>query len=300
MQTYQFFKDPCFENGFIVHGPRHEDGYIAAYPGHGAEQSVPRWMFGQWGVYRHPLTAATPRTALPGGGYRYTTDTMDLQVRPSGSPCRLRMEQRAGREYQGAVRKQGEDWPHFLLEQRNMHVGAPRLGQLDKLLYTADFKLEYCRCNMPDDRLDPGLHTAQVSHYFTVAPADAVDVPPPAGGQYFWFGLPYFDARWPLMPGQLHLDDGKADCSGMMIVCPPQTEFCTVPAAEGRWQHYRTDLLPYIRRALEAAQSKGLHTDWRWQDLVITSNNFGFELPGDYDAAMCIGQLSLEGVWPAE
>ena len=285
MRPHQFFADPCFENGFDVHGARHEEGIVACYPGFGA--AAPRWQLAQWGVYKNPLTAATPRIALPDGGYAYSTPTITVEVHPAGGDCLLRLEQRTLPEYGPRPRQRGEDWPHLLIDQLHLDEGAPALGELHSLTYTAALRLEYCRCHATPAQLDAGLHTAQVSHYFTVAD--------PATGDYFWFGIPYFDARWPSMPPQLQIDGGKPDCTQKMIACDAQTVYTHATAASGAWLLYQKDILPLMRDAMAAAQAKGVLTGSRFEEMKLTSTNLGFEMPGTYDAAIQLRSLSLVG-----
>lgn len=279
--------DAEFQNGFAVYGPRHEDGLIAQYAGASETTGKQVWNIAQWAVYKHPLTAKTERRDLPGGGYIYETETMKLSVGDK-SDYLIRLEQRAQKEYLGHVRQFGEEWPHFLLEQHLCADCEPALGELSKLDYEISFRLDYEKCNMrrEDMNLD-NMHHAQVTHYWAIADLDTMD--------WFWFGLNFYDSRFDLFPGYLHADEGKADASGRMIYVEKQETFSKQRAKDGEWMDINIDILPLIRKAVQAAKDKGSLESARFERMKIISTNIGFEMMGDFDAAFMLRKLRLRG-----
>lgn len=283
----EMFSDTDFTNGFAVYGPRHEDGIIAQYAGASETTGKQAWNIAQWAVYRHPLTSESQRTDLPGGGFIYETPTMKLSVRDSDKYL-IRMEQRAGREYLGHVRQYGEEWPHFLLEQHACADMEPTLGELNALEYESSFRLDYAECNMrAEDMNIDNMHHAQVTHYWAIADIDRMD--------WFWFGLNFYDSRFDLFPGYLHIDEGKADASNKMIYVEPQKTFTTQTAKSGEWMDIQLDILPLIKKAVTLAKAKGCLENAEFENMKIISTNLGFEMMGDFDAAFMLRKLSLTG-----
>ena len=283
----EMLQDADFQNGFAVYGPRHEDGMIAQYAGTSETTKKQAWNIAQWAVYRHPLTAETKRIDLPGGGFIYETPTMKLSVRDNGEYL-IRMEQRAEQEYRGHVRKFGEEWPHFLLEQHAVAECEPMLGELNALEYEVSFRLDYEKCNMRKEDMNlNNMHHAQVTHYWAIADLEKMD--------WFWFGLNFYDSRYDLFPGYLHVDEGKADASNKMIYVERQETFSHQRAKDGEWMEISVDILPLIEKAVKAAKAIGCLKDVRFENMKIISTNLGFEMMGNFDAAFMLRKLSLTG-----
>ena len=285
MKTVDFFQDKHLMHGFAVHGPHHEDGFWAQYPG--MEEGQQRWELAQWGTYKHPLTKDTPRTELPGGGFQYENESVTVKVHPADAEYDIRLELRTTSEYEGYIRKDGEDWPHLLLEQRLIGPYTPCLGELDRLVLHNELRIDYCVNHMDMTQFVADRHVAQVHHYFTVE-----DV---ATGDYLWFGVPFFDMRYQSFPGYRHIDCGKADATGKLIYTIPQAEVTSADARDFEWITYDVDLLPYIRQALDYAQSQGYLTQFKFENMKITSNNIGFEMFAEYNAAYELRNISLTG-----
>lgn len=279
-------RDPKFENGFAVYGPRHEDGMTAQYAGVNKTTGVQAWNIAQWANYRNPLNENTPRIRYENGGFRYETPTSRVDVH-NLDDCLIRMELRASEEYQGRVRKEGEEWPHLLLEQNDVIDFYPPMGEWKRLDYRISIMPEYIRSNMNAEDVSPALHAAQLSHYFAIWDSDA--------GDGFWFGITFLDNRYGVFPGYMSEDVGKADCTHKMIAVDPILTYTQTPPALGQWTDIHADLLPRIRQAVQKAQSRGFLLNARFENMRIASTNIGLEIPGNYNAAFKIRELSLLG-----
>lgn len=279
-------RDNEFENGFAIYGPRHEDGMTAQYAGVSKTTGVQAWNIAQWANYNHPLDAKTTRTNLENGGFVYETPSCKLSVRDSDQYL-IRMELHTDSEYQGRVRKHGEDWPHLLLEQSDVIDYYPSMGELNKLHYKISIMPEYLKCNMKEEDINPLLHAAQLSHYFAMFDTVAQDG--------FWFGITFWDNRHEIFPGFLSEDLGKADCTHKMIAVEPILTYTDKPPRLGEWTDIECDLLPYMKQAVEKAKSRGFMKEAQFERLKIASTNIGLEIPGNYDMAFQIRSLSLLG-----
>lgn len=278
--------DSTFENGLVIYGPRHEDDTWAQYAGISKTTRPQIWNVAQWALYKHPLTKDTPRTDILGGGYRYDTPSCSVTVKGDKESL-IRMELRADAEYQGHVRQSGESWPHLVVEQHRCIDFEPAFGNLSSLDYSISIMLEYCKCNMTEDQLDPELHCAQLSHYFAVGD--------PKGMDWFWFGVTFFDTRHEVFPGYVNIDIGKDDCSNKLIVSESPRKFTDQIPKVGEWIDCNVDLLPLIRQAMEMGQAQGCMKNCEFERMKILSTNIGFELPGNYDAAFKLRKLELIG-----
>ena len=279
-------RDAEFKNGFAIYGPRHEDGMTAQYAGISKTTGVQAWNIAQWANYNHPLDANTARTNFENGGFVYETPTCKLSVRNSDQYL-LRMELRTDSEYQGRVRKNGEEWPHLLLEQNDVIDFYPAMGELKKLSYKVSIMPEYLKCNMKEEDVDPSLHAAQLSHYFAMFDTIAQDG--------FWFGITFLDNRHDIFPGYLSEDVGKADCTHKMIAVDPILTYTDKAPALGEWTDIECDLLPRIKQAVQNAKARGFLKDAQFERMKIASTNIGLEIPGNYDMAFQIRSLSLLG-----
>lgn len=277
----QLIPDADFSHGFTVHGPRHEDGRVATY----RRDAQTAWNIAQWGVYNHPLSADTPCEELPGGGYRYATDTLSVTVHPADGDYDVRLFVDTRPEYGTRPRQGGEDWPHLLVEQSGWAAGAPRLCDMERLHYHCEFRIDGYENHMTEEQFRRDLHTAQVSQFFTVNDVNT--------GDYMWFGLPYFDHRSDIQSGGSMIDSGKADATGKLIYGMDQHLLTDVSPKALGWLVYDIDLLPHIRGAFDYAKENGLYPHSTWEDMAINHTNFGFEMPGTFSGAMCIRNMSL-------
>ena len=280
-KLFSIIPDADFSHGFTVHGPRHEDGQVATY----RPDECTAWNIAQWGAYKHPLTADVPCEELPGGGYRYATETFEVKVHPADGDYDVRLYLDTRPEYGDRPRQSGEDWPHLLVEQSSLHKGAPRLCEMESLHYHGEFRIDGYENHMTEEQFCRDLHTAQVSQFFTVNDANS--------GEYMWFGLPMFDHRTDMIGGSAFIDSGKADATGKLIYSMDQHTLTAVSTHEQRWQVYDIDLLPYIREAFDYAKGRGLYPGTAWEDLIIKHTNIGFEMPGTFSGALCIRRMSL-------
>ena len=285
-KSLNFIQDTDFSKGFAVHGPLHEDGFVAHFPSESANGDA-RWQIAQWGCYKHPLTKHTPFSMLSNGGYTYENETFSITVNPENKAYSVRLEIRSSAEYCGHVRRSGEDWPHLLISQNAIQEYTPYLVALDSLIYQCKLRLDYCTQHIKPDDFCTDLHGAQVHQFLTVQDFTT--------GDYIWFGIPFFDNRQPYFSGYCGIDSGKADASGSLIAISPSCEFTKENPAHGHCIVYKRDILPLILDALEYAKSKGIMQNARLENMKITSTNIGWEMFAEFDGAFEITDMSLVG-----
>ncbi len=287
-EMIKFFKDEKINNGFKVHGARHEEGIVARYPGLNNAVSQPYWTLAQWGVYCNPLNDCTKRVNLENGGFIYETPSIKITSHPQNGEYDLRMELCSTEEYKGHVRNYGEDWCHILLEQGDLCFDTPFLGELDELRYTADVSIDYCDCCMEKDVFSHTVHSCQVHQYLTVQDLKK--------GHFMWFGIPFYDHRYEVFPGYIGIDSGKEDASGQIIINHSQNAFSNEKVRVGEWVHYDVDLLPLIKKAIEIAWGYNKFLDADLNDIKITSTNIGWEMFYEFNGAVKIKNMQLTGI----
>jgi len=192
-------------------------------------------------------------------------------------------------EYQGKLRKYGEPWSHLLIE-KTFNEGI-KIAE-NKLDFNLEFKITSCIC---DEKLkgsiDPTLHTAQISAFWTVNNnnPNSKDYK-----EFFWFGLPLFDARYPIPPEYINLDKGSAYTSNKLITVIDGKRFYNENTGDGNWKILSAHLNSLLEEALTKGQSRGYLTNSHIEDFILTSFNLGWEITGPYNAEIEIQNLSLK------
>jgi len=285
----ELFVDPGYGRGFNVTAARHpapkvELGALRFPDG---PDEPPVWRLAQWGS-RHLLE---PGVFAPLGEGKWVAETPGKRVvveRIEGGGASILLEVNGGAEYEGHYRQKGEFWPHLLIEQKfDPPIQVATAGELRLGL---EFRVVHCEV-VPgmESGLDPGLHTAQVSAFFTVHGVTDGKLDP---GEMFWFGIPLFDARHAVPPGHQAFDIAPGG-GGKFICNLDGKRFWQGNTGDGEWRRLDADLPALLREALGIAQQNGQFKERRFEDLAVTSFNLGWEVPGPYNAAIEIRGLSL-------
>lgn len=283
------FEDPRFELGFNVTAARHPAPKIelGALRFPGGPDEPPVWRLAQWGT-RHLLE---PGLFKPEGDGKWIAETPGKRVvidREAKNRPSILLEVNGGAEYGGHYREKGEFWPHLLIEQKFKPPLRP--ADATHLRLALEFRVVHCEpAPGMEAGLNRGLHTAQVSAYFTVHNV-AQDSPDRDG--MIWFGIPLFDARHEIPPGHYALDIAPGG-GGKFICNLGGKRFWQGNTGDGQWRRLDADLPELLSEALQIAQERGHLKHSRLEDLALTSFNLGWELPGPYNAAIEIRGLSL-------
>jgi hypothetical protein len=285
-ETLSLFDDLALTRGFRLSAVRSsmhpvEVGNVLALDA----SSAPAWRLAQWGT-RFSLEGVPEKTK--DGGRILANAGKSLTIYPGGlSGEGLRLEVLGSAEYGGKLRQYGEEWPHLLIEQS---LTPLPLNTLDRLEFAVSFQVEHCApaTALP---LDPGLHTAHITAFWTLHNRNEQSRD---YNNMIWFGLPLFDARYPVPPGHQAVDRGQPDASGKFIYTVAGERLWSAPIALGDWHTLSSDMLPLLREALAAAQGRGFLTDTLFADLHATSFNLGWEVPGPYDCAIRLRAMKWE------
>ena len=277
----ELFADTSFEDGFTVTGKTTDLPNIGKIVPPNKDDCDPAWRISQWSCDNNFLDGKIER--LSEKSYRVSTASQVVTVDGSA----ITLELKASAEYGSRRRIPMQSWPHLLLEQAIPDDRSPKMSVIGKLRLCFGARLLYSEAKMENP--DPNLHTGQISMYFTLC--DRSD------GDYIWFGIPIYDARraMVLLPSYMAQDGGKASTNKFIYV-PEQSNFVDKPAGSGEWLTYDLDMMPYLREAYKTARERGYVQGCDFDKMTFTSMNCGWEMPGTYDCAVTVRDLSLDAV----
>jgi hypothetical protein len=196
-------------------------------------------------------------------------------------------------EYRGLTPASGAAWPHLLIERPVL--ARPSVGEMNALRFALRYRLSRVEIHQPPG-YDRMRHTAQFTFYLTV---NDLNPKSPRSGDYFWFGVPLYDARHRLTPDYVNADFSTAEKegTGKLIYSPAIENYTTTSAHDGQWVTIDADLLPLIRKGLQCAWDRGfLKGSHDAADYHLVSMNMGWEVTGPVDVEMQIKGLKLEAV----
>jgi len=251
----------------------------------GKGQQAPVWQLAQW-YSKYTLAHVTPEIGRD-SSITYKNEGKRLTRYADGS---LMLELITSKEYDHP-RKNGEPWPHILLEQK-FGEQSPAIGQAKELHFSMELKLVKCENKMNKGTFDGKLHTAQSPFYFVLEDCNRDSK---GYGKFIWFGIPSFDYRYKSARNEEKVSWDIGTNTYIYNVAE-NTLWGDISFQDGNWHKAKADILPLIRIALKKMQSKGVFTTTTLNDLKITGMNFGWEIPGTFDAAVCVKNFSLRVV----
>lgn len=296
----QYIRDNKFEKGFRCEAASAfniethyipEDRYPFAvdltYPEPGQKNSA-LWAVAQHGdVYSlndhyHKVNGAyPPATATDDGWYYFRDESKCLGANPTKGACYLELN--TSKEYP-RDRVPGDAWCHILLSQG--FTETCNIREVDEIILTMDLTQKKWEDHMYGPA-NSGVHACQFLMYIVCKSYNSYD----ATG-YFWFGIPFFDNRYPHgLNESSMLDQG----TGKNMYGMPSGDYITTPFAPGVTNNINIDLLPYFTRGLALCQGDGFFTHSTVEDLYFSDMNIGFEIPGTYDCAFEMSNFTLTG-----
>jgi len=251
------------------------------------DESLPSlWRLCQWGS-NFSLEGAEP-TKRADGSIVLANEAKEIVLFPGGlSGEGVCLTVRGGVEYGDRLRQKNEQWAHLLVEQSLRDLS---MKDLRALHFSLDFQVIRCVADT-DETMDPGLHTAQTSAYWNIHNNN------PQSEDYrdmIWFGVPIYDVRYPIPPGHQAVDQGNEDSTGKFICTMEGSRFYDSPVEIRQWYTVDCDLVPLLKEALDAAQSRGFLVKTCAEDLSFGGFNLGWEVPGSYTCSIHFKNLKLE------
>jgi len=284
--------DPMFHRGFnvakIKQGPSEIEGVLQP----GFEPGQPVWRLAQWYSHYNLITAKPER--LADGSVRYFDGAKSIAFGPDKSDASdLTFGLNGLVEYGGVSPAKGEAWPHLLVEQRiATNAALPDVRQVRLAVSYRLLKAEAHR----DAGWSDARHTAQFQIFFSLQNLNQAS----AGyGDYLWFGVPFFDARYPVPPAHSMKDfsTAKKAGTGKFIFSTGGEVYGGKKAIDGNWISIDQDVLPLMKEALGAAWDAGfLPASRDMSDYRIGGMNMGWEVTGLWDVAMQVRGLEVSEI----
>jgi len=243
------------------------------------------WEMPQW-ASRFNLQGVKPE--IKNDSVIYKNEGKKVSFLLKNGEAIVNMEVYASKEYL-TTRKEGESWPHLLLEQKTNPI---KLVNLKKLTYSIDAKLNYALNKMRED-YNPGLHTCQITVYLLVQNNNNQSV---GYGDYFWFGLPLYDYRHRDLEEYGAQDLGKEDATNKYILNVASETLFSGSLHDKQWIFINKDIYPQLLAAFNQAKKKGYLKTSSITDMSIESTNLGWEVPGTFDCSIQFKGLKLTGV----
>jgi len=245
----------------------------------------PQWYLCQWNS-RYCLSSA-PRVVVPSGWVNYANSAKLLTFgQKTGELADLILGVDSRPEYQGVMRKNGQPWPHLLVEQDDVPIHLFR--DVTKIHMHMEARL------VKSERFEfagytPKLHTAQFQLTLIIQNRNRKS----AGfGDFIWFNVQIYDERYRASP--LYAAKDTADPSAKMIYAPPTRLFTDKSVHDGQWVRFSKDICPVIQEALDEARTRGyLSTSPDNVDFAISSVILGWEVPGIHCVEMQVRKLRL-------
>ncbi len=292
----QIIADKYFSHGFSVSSQT--DGIatpIGQVKFNEADMVSPQWKLAQWycGYYHRAdkelydtYNLLNGKHAINGAKHVFTDTSKKFSIDTATGAMSMRL---LGTKEYTSNRQSGEPWPHLLLEYKM--VKTPRLSDLKSVRFEMDFELTRLSNGYTSaSQINKDLHTAQFVFYCTLVNNNSKSAD---YGEYIWFGLNLFDARYEIIPAYASQDSGKEVNTGAFIYQPISSSYCKAPTRVGETQSIDYNILPRMKDAFRSAQEARFLVNTKWEDLVLNSGNFGFEVTGTYDIAADISVLNL-------
>ena len=288
----ELLNDNFFRNGFTVGAADNEPQPDNRYPleyhfRYGNPEGQIMWMVEQHGCrfgLADDYALGGKSIAYDNGFYTIESYSKKIIVNPDiGS---LTFEVNASKEFL-APRQSKEAWPHLIMAQGLKEQIV--LKDAESIVLTMDVTLNKSERKMTAEEYNPSLHTAQYLMYIVVRSNAALDA-----GEFLWFGIPIYDARYKFMPESGMVDAGTAGNTGKFIYQMPQNEFMPNGLPLNEKVQINVDLVQYFERALNMAHQHNLMVNTTVQDLYLTNMNIGFEIPGTYDISVTLENFSLK------
>ncbi len=296
--SYQLIKDNTFHNGFLsrpASGSRQDDGWVPddRWPmdveltyGDDANNGI-AWLLSQHGaIYSlndkyNEYVGEKP--LYENGYYTFFDDSKEISINPNEG--KLYLELNASKEFV-RPRKASESWPNLILDQG--FDKAVRLQDVESVDFTMDIELKKFEDHM-NGQTNPDIHATQFLMYLVIKSEQALD-----SNSFFWFGIPFFDNRYPNGSDEYALiDAGGAGATSKFIYGMPSYDYLPNGVKLNQKESINIDIKPYIARSLMLAQELGHFNNSTVDDLTFQAMNIGFEMPGIYDCGIEISNFAL-------
>lgn len=295
----ELISDPSFSTGFNVLGysPVEDGRQIKMkidYNGTAKPSEKPLWYMAQWWT---PYNLVDSSYHYEDGKHIYQTKSRTIEANPNDGGY-LRFELLGSEEYFGGVRtSSNQPWAHLLIEQT--FTTSVKVSELKALNVHLEFTVEKC-VDKNGNQYNPSMHAAQYLWYFTlqnrISDQESFEE---AGknGDFLWFGVPLFDSRFDFINQSAHIDSGAAGTTNKLIYSISSKNYFDEKIIMGKTYTIDIDILPYLKEAFIYAINNNALVNCQFTNMEVGYMNFGWELPGSFDVASTIRNMSALAVY---
>ncbi len=260
------------------------------------------WSMGQWGCTTSFMNAEFSRDGSKlryyDGSKLYAFDaakTGNISLAIKGSVEYGKDESGNYRDRLTAI----ENWPHNIIGQSFLKELGTVKGA-DRIMWECEYTVTQCD-RLTDYPVNKDLHAAQFQWFVSMYNDNPESE---SYRQSVWFGFSMFDTRSmnACPSGMAAYDGGKEDNTGMFIYMfslaqvDDTLEWNVVEkptSVIGIKRKVKVDVLPFIKAGIVSAQKKGALKGATFEDLVFSSTNIGWEIPGSYDVSVDIHAMNM-------
>lgn len=294
----EILADSNFEQGFNLLGvSTADDGRtvqkILDYEGDAIDSESTPWYMAQWWT---PYNVVNAVFSERDGMYFYETPSRKIAVKPDNSGY-LYFELLGSVEYDSGTRvTASQNWPHLLIEQT--FTNKQPLMNLKELNIHLEVSVEMCE-DKNGEVYNPNLHAAQLLWYFTLS-NDLSGIENTEGlgvdKDFLWFGVPIFDNRYDFIKSSARVDEGFTGGTNKLIYTMGSSMYFNESLKYGKTYTIDIDILPFLKEAYIYAVNNGALVDSNYENMFLNYMNFGWELPGAFDVASKIQNMSVVAV----
>lgn len=268
-------RDTSFTEGFIILGTKHGDE--SRIENFGKDGVKPNWKLAQW-------NSKGKLDKLEISGDIITLSDPYKYVKLDRKEGNIELFADTSKEYEKPRKSASEPWVHLLLEQSPFEKPI-KLSECKEIWAELEFELTELEAF---GEQAPGLHTAQVGWFLYVKNTN-----PESKGEhdFLWFGLSLFDARYDFT--DLYAAQDFAMPDGKFIYTLGSKTLLKEKPVPGKRLNIRCDILPEIRKGVQAAHEKGFIKNSQVEDMIIDGMNLGWEIPGTYKAGIKFYRLEI-------
>lgn len=299
----ELLPDPTFSQWFLIRGlglPA-DDGKVKGVFRSSEKVGDPVWSLAQW-ASKHSLADPAVTRQLQLGTHLFAITNASKRITVDSLRGEIELGLFASACYD-TPREKDESWPHLLvsapLTDTRYASQSCRVTGMKRLDVSFACRLEAFTDKQPN--ANPDLHAAQFQLFLYVQNLSQGD---DGFGDMMWFGIPIFDNRFPVKAESYQRDGGKADASGKFIYSLPSNVCLAedkgfirksrlLTGKDAPWVDFHIDAAPWITYAYKLARKHGYFPTTDLRDLYVSGLNFGWEMPGAYDATMRLRNLSL-------
>lgn len=241
----------------------------------GGEIGSPVWDIAEWSskflISQSDLIIGTD------GSRMYQNEGKIISFKKVDYTVDIRLGVIASSEYE-RPRKNGEPWPHLLLEQE--FVSPVRLNRLKKFILHFEGKLNRGVLTTSPNLFNPDLHTAQFQLYLTIQDLNTLS---PGYGDFLWFGVPFYDYRYRVIQPYANKDFNDGAGGGKFIYSVGSSLYGDKSFQDKERITIDVDLKPTMTDAFNTARQRGYLQNSLLDNMKIAGMNLGWEVPGMID-----------------